>query len=412
MLRWPYGFLTGLGSVWALWFCVVSAGRAGTSGQAYGNDFTVFYVAARSWWQTGDPYHHALAETWPYLYPPLFAQLLTPLTFLSLPQAAFLWAAGNVACTILLFEFCRRCLFSDWSAVRLELCGAVLWCLCLQRLVTGNISLGQVNLWVTFLVTAAAMWEPLSHRTKWAGLALALAISIKLTPAVFLFYFFAKRAWRMVGWTVLWGLVLNLVSLAALGVRRFELLEEWFSTVVVHGWKFNWATASNQSLRGACERWLAHGVTDLPGFPDVTVISLPAQALWVWRGLVACLMGGMMFLAWKEGRDPAPSRFPGRAFAAAACTCVLVSQLSWEIHFVMLAFPVAWVVRDMLNRKPARQTAFAFALLLLTALVLGTGKYLFSQTIQAALAAYSLVTVITLGYFFYFFFLKDSPHYE
>lgn len=68
--------------------CGVGAARSGATPEAYGNDFTVFYAAARQVLPTGDPYDIAIRAATPYLYPPLFAQLLTPLAWSPLPVAA------------------------------------------------------------------------------------------------------------------------------------------------------------------------------------------------------------------------------------------------------------------------------------------------------------------------------------
>src|SRR5438445_13832468 len=80
----------------ALTFAVLSsglyfAGKSGTNADVYSNDFNVYYRAAREVLSSRDPYQNSLGGWTPYLYPPLLAEMLTPLALLPLPVAAYIW---------------------------------------------------------------------------------------------------------------------------------------------------------------------------------------------------------------------------------------------------------------------------------------------------------------------------------
>src|SRR5436305_13230316 len=111
--------------------------RAGQNPSLYGNDFTVFYAAARNLLQKGDPYNHPLAVHTPYLYPPLFALLMVPLTLLSLPNAALVWCWLNLIAALLLIIFTTRLLASP----RQSLAGAIL-AIMLARIIFDNLFWG------------------------------------------------------------------------------------------------------------------------------------------------------------------------------------------------------------------------------------------------------------------------------
>lgn len=330
--------LAGLAAVFlSIW----NAPRAGSTASIYGNDFTVFYAAAERIVATGNPYDIAIREHTPYLYPPLFAHLLAPLTLLPLPFASFLWTFGNCVAFALLFAASFQPIKETNTGPRLA------WLIAFLPLLLGNLALGQVNLWIAFLATFA-LTRDLERRTPWsAGLCLALAISIKLTPAVLLVHFAARRSWKLLGSCAMFGIVLNGASFLALGPARVAILRGWFDEVVVNGWKFNFAVSGNQSLNGAFLRFFTSAPTDAPRFPSVTILDTGSFA----PILVLCLC--VFFLgmsAWRSFQSTHNGQ-AARAAALAACICLLLSKLSWVVHFPMLALPAALVAREAFEEK-------------------------------------------------------------
>src|SRR5262249_10777515 len=77
-----------------------------------------------------------------------------------------------------------------------------------MRPIAGDLTHGNVNLFILFLV-AACLYCVHRSRDLTAGLLLALAIAGKLTPALFVPYFAWKRGWRILAGCAL-GLVLFL----------------------------------------------------------------------------------------------------------------------------------------------------------------------------------------------------------
>src|SRR5262245_57234947 len=74
------------------------------------------------------------------------------------------------------------------------------------RPIMGDLSHGNVNLFILFLV-ALALFAFTRGRQVTAGVLVGLAVACKVTPALFLVYFLWKRAWRAAAGGVL-GLVL------------------------------------------------------------------------------------------------------------------------------------------------------------------------------------------------------------
>lgn len=320
--------------------CAIGAARSGTTPDRYGNDFTVFYAAAQQAQCAGNPYVISIRAATPYLYPPLFAQLLSPLTVFPLPTAAFLWAVGNIGGWIWLARLASAVAGNQPQPGSRQ----VWWWVSLAPLLIGNVLLGQVNIWIAALVTFAVVSDARRQRSGTAGLALAVATSIKLTPALLIPYFVGRRAWRIVGWWAAWAIVLNGLSAGALGSERWAILHDWYATIVVQGWRFDFATPSNQSLYGAALRvgraWF--GCDDLPYWP------------------LALVGAGGLFWVGHAGRHlSGASAYPAAALAAGGC--VLAAKLSWVAHFALLALPIATLLASEKPRRLAWLAIVAFA---------------------------------------------------
>ncbi len=350
--------------------CWFSAARSGTTPERYGNDFTVFYAAARQVWLTGNPYEIPIRAATPYLYPPLFAQLLVPLAWLPLPVAAFLWAAGNVLAAGWLWRLVQRVL-PPTPTPNLMYAG---WWLALGPVLLGNFLLGQVNLWIAALVTFALVADVHRQRAATGGLALAAAVSVKISPVLLIPYFFGRRAWRLLAWWAVWLGLGNALSWGALGIHRWAILHNWYREIILQGWHFDFAVASNQSLYGAllrAVRWAGVG-GQLPYWPVALLGS-----------------GGLFLLGQTYCRGVGPSVY--RAAAVAGAWCVLGSQLSWVAHFTMLALLIATLLRCQKNHSLARIWLVAF----------GGCTWSSFQVIPSSLRlgveAWSLFTLVGLG---------------
>ncbi|MGQ9898401.1 MAG: glycosyltransferase family 87 protein [Acidobacteriota bacterium] len=364
----PVGWIL-LGSAIAV-LCWVSAARSGTTPERYGNDFTVFYAAARQAWLTGNPYEIPIRAATPYLYPPLLAQLLIPLAWLPLPVAAYFWAVGNVVAVAWLWQQLRRVLPSrpdqGWIYAG--------WWLTLGPIVLGNFLLGQVNLWIAAAVTFTLLTDAHQQRAMMGGLALAAAVSVKLSPVLLIPYFIGRRAWRLLGYFFLWIVIGNSLSFSALGVYRWDILYDWYREIILQGWHFDFAVASNQSLYGALlrlVRWCG-ARSQLP----------------YW--LVGLVVGGWLFLVGQAHRKDMGSSVY-RAAAVASAGCVLGSQLSWVAHFATTALLAALLVRNQKHHPLTR------VWLVMLAMCGWSSFQVVPSVLRMTVEAWSLFTLVGLG---------------
>jgi hypothetical protein len=298
-----------------------------------------------------------------YPNPPIMAILLWPVAQLPPVVGALTWFYLKVVMAFL----------SIWWAIRLvenparpfPAWGKLLAILLSLRPIMGDLTHGNVNLFILFLVMAALIAfrraavmeaEGRLQRGSWQGLAgvlLALAIACKVTPALFLPYFAWKRAWAAVGGCVV-GLVLFLwlVPGAILGMdNNARYLGSWVERMIlpyVQGAEV-WSEHNNQSLPGLLHRLGTHK----PSFSTYdennqylpveyhNVLDLdPRIVQWALKGCMAVFAG---LVIWRC-RTPLGSSEPWRLaaeFSIVFLGMLLFSERTWKHHCVTLLLPFA-----------------------------------------------------------------------
>lgn len=336
---------------------VYFAGRSGSDPNQYGNDFNVYYFAAREIISGRTPYENSLGEWTPYLYPPLLAELLTPLALLPLPVSAYIWFLLSAASLLLALRMSSRLAvqaeafdqerppqlskpFPAHNDLRREMFIACLTLALLLRITLDNFDYGQVNLVVAALAVAHVYFYS-RGRQRVAAVALAFAVAIKLTPAVLLFYHLAKRRWKFALANAALIAVVLAASFAPFGSQADDALRTFFTRTIRNEQQFDLAYHGNQSLRAVVERHAG-------GTGTTSTSSLLTFA-------VGCLfLAGALAVAWKTRAEAA-------AVAPFFCLMVLLSPLSWKQHFVVLMLPAAYLAGEAIraNRRRTRHLLYA-----------------------------------------------------
>ncbi|MGQ0635718.1 MAG: glycosyltransferase 87 family protein [Planctomycetaceae bacterium] len=200
----------GLAVALAVW-CAVDVARRAVVDPAqpslHMTDFTVYTAAGAAFFDGRDPYEVANLRGWKYLYPPLFALLVAPLYKLTPPLAASVWFGLSALMGFGCYFECRRLVLAlsrpDRSPGRPETAGPEVqnqsdvaalpnWLFatalaavalpalnCLQR--------GQMGVALLyFLLVGCRLAFTGQTWAAWlsGGIALALPIALKLTPAL------------------------------------------------------------------------------------------------------------------------------------------------------------------------------------------------------------------------------------
>ncbi len=276
-----------------------------------------------------------------YIYPPTFAFLLIPLTLADYEQAAFVFSVLNFFCFIgilvLLWIFfipkTDSKIFWNTLAITLLVC---------FRFLENHINNNQVSFLLIFLVLLSVLLK-----TSWmSGLFFSLAIVIKLTPAVFLIYFF----WDKRYWVVFWSFVFLIFWIFLPGVFFWEEnlrhLENWNAFVLESALKnplFR-AWQNNQSIIATLAKYFleyADPVNQpLRGMPWLNL--QPVQVQYLFYTIFASF--GVSLL-WTLQSDPSREKVLSLLWILS----VLFSGISWLHSFSVLIFPVFFATKEWLE---------------------------------------------------------------
>ena len=278
--------------------------------------------------------------------PPIMPLTLTPLVALPPVTGAVTWFAIKVAmATISVLLVLRMARTAErpfpWWAVGLVL-------LLSLRPILSDLHHGNINLLILFLIVLTLeAWR--RGYDVLAGILLALAITYKVTPALFVPYFAWKRSWRTVFATCLGiGLFLLAVPAAVLGPAfNGQCLAMWWHRILspyVTGDVMS-VQEVNQSMIGVLSRLFTQPKEgryerllhlNIAAWHPSTVATL-AKGLSV--AFVALLLG---LCRTRTNRRDDP-RLLGE-FALVVLTMLIVSERSWKHHFVTMLLPYAYVV--------------------------------------------------------------------
>ena len=302
----------------------------GAQAAAHGTDI---YADFKQSWGT---------ESWvvAYIYPPFFALLLAPLTSLGLVAAARVWllvvhAAFLVALALILRihpELSRggRRLFLLASFTFMP--------------VYLNLKFQQVaTLWL--LLLTATLWAALRRRAGLAGVFIAAAASLKVSP-IFLIPLFARLGrWRI---AVLGSLTLVAVTV----VSMLAAPGSWqFFTVVLPRIGLGTANWDNGSIDGLVSR-----IVELaPGlFGDAT--QAVARVTIVAAAVV--VIGITLWHAGARGEQTWRLRL---GVAALITSLLIVSSVTWQHHLVTLLLPIATALAWITVRRPGARYGWGLA---------------------------------------------------
>jgi glycosyl transferase family 87 len=302
----------------------------GAQAAAHGTD--IYADFKRSWG----------TESWvvAYIYPPFFALLLAPLTSLGLVAAARIWLLVVHAAFLLALALLLR------INPELSRSGRRLFLLASFTFmpVYLNLKFQQVaTVWL--LLLTAALWAALRRRAGLAGILIAAAASLKVSP-IFLIPLFARLGrWRVALLAGAWLVAITVVSmLAAPGSWQFF-------TVVLPRIGLGTANWDNGSIDGLVSR-----IVELdPGLfggatQAVAKVAIVAAAVIV--------IGVTLWIA----RPRAEHAWALRLSVAALVTSLLiVSSVTWQHHLVTLLLPVATAMAWITVRKPGARYGWGLA---------------------------------------------------
>jgi hypothetical protein len=341
-------------------------------------DFTVFTEAGAAFFDGRDPYRVSNPRGWHYLYPPLFALLVAPLSVFDTESQVVIWYVVNVGLAFGCFGEARRL----WRLVSGPEPDRTLWVAGLAGLavflpILDCMQAGQLGLAILYLLMLGfrLVLQGQSH-SSWflGGLILALPAVIKLVPSLPVVLLLFQR-WSAVAnrssiprpWAqattltagVLTGVLLFLLAIPAslIGWRaNLGYLNDWRARIVTNervgpDSNFNIHSYRNQSLANAVYLWdqaAAHRFG--PDSHAKTLHERPERIVHPAVRVLACLiLGALLLVCWSLGSRQ-DSLDQATAYGLACCATLLISPLSWG-HYYMALAPAVLLVPVWLLRR-------------------------------------------------------------
>lgn len=313
----------------------------------------------------GDPYSLRL-NTWPPFFFFIGAALAL-MARLSVTVALLVWQVGGAlaiwgCCRLsaqLFWDDSRPLTFWPRDPGRLAFgSGAVLVpFLMTARLFQEHLQHTQINVQVLFLVVLAFHLFR-ARRAVWGGLSLAAAASIKAVPILLLPYLAYRRAWKALGWTAAFLVVLN-AALPGLVFGPARTLAQWRTWRAVAARETADPTPHfmNQSFPAALKRLAttAGSARDPIHYAVVDWSGAAVRRLFVALALLAAL-----WLAWRFRAHPSDwnDRRTAAELAILLGAMVVVDPLAWKAHYVVLIVPytfVWWALARLPRAAPGRR---------------------------------------------------------
>ena len=295
------------------------------------------------------------ANDYCYMYLPTTGIYFAPLLLLERTPSLALRYAVAVGClviTIILFHrmLCGAARSSAWSRL---LVGVGAGALTLQ-FILNDLDDGGPHLILLGILTCAiyAIW---AGRERLGAVILGFAITLKITPALFVLLFLWKRQWRLASYTVLATIFWIVLPILYMGPTSWwDHHTEWTRNAVlsmldrqVEGRQENELQKANLSLRHTMLRYLVtyppdHRLRQVDhGYQPV--LDLPSPVANAIVGVAALSLLGLF--AWSSSRVFQGSGDPtwARDCAGVLMLALFLSPITWDQHLVWM-IPAAYVV--------------------------------------------------------------------
>lgn len=282
-----------------------------------GNDFVVYFEAAKMFLQGWNPYLGLITRAFPFNYPPVSLLFLFPLGFFDYNTANILWNILSLISVLI-----SICLIGQIKQISKK------WLFPLAIIFTVfffpvkfNIGNAQINLFL-LLFCSISLFLYHSNKKNLSAVFLAFAIGIKIAPIIFILYFIIRGDWQQIFRVFTALLILIIISLIFVPISYQiiyfrDVLPLSFSSSA-KDWYYN------QSLWGFLAR-LTPTFANYLFYPIAVVILF----LTCWRG---------RNISWQRG------------LAAVSCLYLLIHPIALQHYFSFAIIPLIllWNKKDWL----------------------------------------------------------------
>jgi hypothetical protein len=310
--------------------------------------------------------------------PPIMPLTLLPFMLLPPVPGALCWFTLKAILTAVSVWLCFRMVRPPGTRPLPSYVQALILILSFRPILS-DLHHGNNNLVIMFLVVVT-LYSWRKGYDVLAGVLLALAISYKVTPALFVPYFAYKRSWRTVGATFLgMGVFLLIVPSLFLGPQfNGECLAMWWQRMIGPFLAKGEGSPQevNQSMVGVMTRLLTDtklGTGRYDAHLDVNLISLPRALVGqLLKALSFGLVGALALLCRTRATRRDDLRLLGE-YSLIVLTMLFVSERSWKHHYVTLLLPYTYLTYRVFLAPVSRGVRIVLgAAMALSALLMAT----------------------------------------
>jgi hypothetical protein len=286
-------------------------------------------------------------QTGSYIYPPTFAFLLIPIAILDYPIAAFLFSTINFLSLLASFYIIYR-FFKDKVDDKTLHMGLLLGFMLTFRFLENHVNNNQVGFFLILLILASIQ----TKHNMLSGLLLSLAIIIKLTPALFLVYFFWKKRWSvipftfifLVFWFILPGIFFWDENLRSWANWDKMILQSVMQTPLFRAWK------NNQSMIATLAKYFLAMADPInqSTYKMPWILLQPDTVVKIFNGIFIFFGLALLHLLYKT-RIIATYASDGRVISALFLLSVIFSGISWIHTFCFFLFPMIYLSLEFLD---------------------------------------------------------------
>jgi len=245
-------------------------------------DFNIYERAARNFINDTNIY-----KDYKYRYPPFFAILFSALLIFPAKFQVFIWVGLNIIITVLLWFLLLK--YFPQGRKKYQTITIAFLTIISSIPVLHNFKWGQVSILI-FLLVLISYIAFKKEKFLISGLALAIASSIKIIPAIFLLFYMVnwkKKMLKLIKWFIIFfAFCLLLLPFSFLGYEKTcRYYETYYKRMTAKNEWVSYAVWNNQTITGILFRYLSKDYALLkfrktfPRFPNPPPHFLPLYTL-------------------------------------------------------------------------------------------------------------------------------------
>ncbi|TGM89142.1 DUF2029 domain-containing protein [Leptospira levettii] len=331
-------------------------------------------------------------ETATYIYPPVFSFLLIPITYLSEPNAALVFEIVSWISFLILVYLLFQNKELNLQRTKFPYLILILTILFNFRFIESHIQNNQVGILLILLVLVSILVK--NHFL--GGFLLALAVSIKITPLVFLFVFVYEKKYSRIFWFLI-GLVLwNVLPLVYHWDYTIQMSKEWMTEILgnalnnplLRSWK------NNQSLSSTLAKYFVSGA-DFINQPTygLPFLNLSVSVLKLIQLVFIFVYGIPLLILWRKPNQK------WTIISLLFLISALFSGISWIHSYIICLVPVYFILNKVFSTQ--METKELYFLILVLCLPIFSHRTFVGQKVESFLSMFSILFYSTSLLYFY-----------